>query len=349
MLHPKIDLWLVIPSICLSLMGLLILRSTTPALISNQVIFLIISVIVFWFVTSLDFRLIYTFYLPLYFLSIVLLVLPYLIGPSGRGTYRWIEFQFTRLQPSELVKPILLIVYSYLAQSAFRVRYFWLIILGILPITLIFLQPDLGSSLVLLVGWLTCFAAFLSPKKVLLIVLSFLILILPVYKFALRDYQKQRLYTYLNPYSDPLGQGYHVIQSLIAVGSGGIFGRGLGQGTQSQLRFLPEHHTDFVFASLAEELGFTGSVVVILLILLLIWRIYYVSQNTSDPTATLFCLSSASLLTFQSFVNIGMNIGLVPVTGITLPFLSYGGSSILSVSITLGIINSISTKSRLLV
>ena len=174
--------------------------------------------------------------------------------------------------------------------------------------------------------------------------LAGLILIMPVYGFILRDYQRQRLITYVNPYSDPLGNGYHIIQSLIAVGSGGLFGRGLGRGTQSQLRFLPEHHTDFIFASVAEELGFAGSVVIISLFLALLWRIYRISQTTVDNIATVFCLSIASMLTFQIFINIGMNIGLVPVTGITLPFVSSGGSSLISLAIMMGMVNSVSNR-----
>jgi len=171
------------------------------------------------------------------------------------------------------------------------------------------------------------------------------LIVFPLGQLALRPYQRDRLLTFINPTRDPLGRGYHVIQSLIAVGSGQIFGRGLGHGTQSQLKFLPEYHTDFVFASLTEELGFVGGILVIILFLFLLRRIYSISQTAPSVSASLFCLSSLAMLAFQIFINIGMNMGLAPVTGITLPFLSYGGSSLLSLGVLLGLLNSISAAS----
>ena len=154
--------------------------------------------------------------------------------------------------------------------------------------------------------------------------------------------QKDRLTTFINPYNDPLGRGYQVIQSVITVGSGQFLGRGLGHGTQSQLRFLPERHTDFIFASLSEELGFVGAATVLTLLTIFLWRVYDHSQASSHPIGTLFCLASLNMLAFQIFVNIGMNMGIAPITGITLPFVSYGGSSLLSQCIILGIISSLS-------
>jgi rod shape determining protein RodA len=171
-------------------------------------------------------------------------------------------------------------------------------------------------------------------------------LLLPLSWFVLQPYQRQRLLTFVNPYRDPLGSGYHVIQSTTAVGSGQLFGRGLGHGTQSQLRFLPEHSTDFVFASLTEELGFTGGILVLLLYFLLLKHIYKISQTTPFAAASNYCLAVLSTLTFQVFVNIGMNMGIAPVTGITLPFVSYGGSSLISLSLILGLVSSISVHSH---
>lgn len=169
---------------------------------------------------------------------------------------------------------------------------------------------------------------------------------IPAIQFGLHDYQKQRLMTFIDPYQDPLGKGYHVIQSIIAVGSGEVVGRGLGHGTQTHLQFLPEHHTDFIFASISEELGFVGSAFCLITYALLFWRIYTISQTVFDAKASLFCLASLAMLAFQTFVNIGMNIGIAPVTGITLPLVSYGGSSLLSVAIILGIVNSISRSAK---
>jgi rod shape determining protein RodA len=209
---------------------------------------------------------------------------------------------------------------------------------------IIYFQPDLGTTLVVFVGWASILLSRFSVKTAMVLISVAALMAVPIFEFGLQDYQKQRLITFINPYKDPLGKGYHVIQSTIAVGSGQIIGRGLGRGTQTQLKFLPEHHTDFIFASLSEELGFVGALTVIFLYGFLFWRIYRISQLASDPKASVFCLSSMALLSFQTFINIGMNLGLTPITGITLPLLSYGGSSLWSVAIGLGLINSISSR-----
>jgi len=343
---PRIDFWLLLPAMCLSLLGLLILRSIVPELLANQLLFFAVFVIIFILFSLVDYRIIFSLHLLVFIVSLVFLVLPFFFGVPSRGAVRWLQLGNFSLQPSEVVKPFLLVTFVIIATSQLPRKILLLILALAAPLLIIFLQPDLGSAIVLFVGWFTIFLSLVPPYKFLPLGLVGLLLFFPAYKYILKDYQRQRLMTYVNPYADPLGQGYHIIQSLIAVGSGGLFGRGLGHGTQSQLRFLPEHHTDFIFASLAEELGFAGSLVVIILLLSLLWRIYRISQQTSDPKAALFCLSAASLLAFQAAVNIGMNSGLVPITGITLPFLSYGGSSLLSLAITLGLIHSISLTSR---
>jgi rod shape determining protein RodA len=233
-----------------------------------------------------------------------------------------------------------------IASSQIDKKLILLILSVIPPSAIIFLQPDLGTTLVILVGWSTLLLTQISFKTVLVTLVSLSILAAPVYNFLLHDYQRQRIQTFINPYQDPLGKGYHVIQSIIATGSGGFLGKGLGHGTQSQLRFLPEYHTDFIFATLSESFGFIGSLAVVITYMFLIWRIYQISQMAASKSSSFFCIASAALLSFQIFVNIGMNIGLAPVTGVTLPFLSYGGSSLLSLGITIGIINSISVSRR---
>jgi rod shape determining protein RodA len=249
-------------------------------------------------------------------------------------------------QPSEIIKPFLLITFAAVASSEIKNKHLLLIILGVLPILSIYYQPDLGTTLVVLVGWASTVVSRLSIKSSLVAGLIAVLIGVPVVMFGLHDYQRQRLVSFANPYSDPLGNGYHVIQSIIAVGSGQMIGRGLGHGTQTQLKFLPEHHTDFIFASISEELGFIGAGLVLAFYAVMFWRIYRISQSVRDAKASLFCLSSMALLAFQTFVNIGMNLGLAPITGITLPLLSYGGSSLVSVAIILGLINSISRNSR---
>ena len=162
----------------------------------------------------------------------------------------------------------------------------------------------------------------------------------------LHDYQRQRVLTFLHPMNDPQGRSYNLIQAVIAVGSGMFFGKGIGEGTQSQLKFLPENHTDFIFASLAEKLGFLGTVIVLLAFIALLWRIYRIIMNVQDPFGKLFSIAAFLFLIVHFFVNIGMNVGLVPVVGVTLPFISYGGSSLLANFIMLGILSSISVASR---
>jgi len=342
MFRSNFDWKLIIPTILLTVLGLLIIRSAAPTLINNQLLFVITSIIIFVIISHVDFRIFTSLYIPIYLSSLFFLITPFIFGLHTRGAQRWLQFgQFT-LQPSEIIKPLLLIVFSVLITSASRYRTIFLIISAVIPITIILFQPDLGTSLVLLTGWLAIFLSKMKLKNVVSLLLLFAILIIPIYKFGLRTYQRQRIDSFVNPYSDPLGQGYHVIQSIIAVGSGQLVGRGLGQGTQSQLQFLPEHHTDFIFASLSEELGFVGALLVLVLFLTLIFRIYQISQKTTNAAASSFCLATIALLSFQIFVNIGMNMGIAPITGITLPFISYGGSSLLSLGITLGLIHSIS-------
>jgi len=187
------------------------------------------------------------------------------------------------------------------------------------------------------------FAAGL-PVKYLVTGTLALVVLFPLSWNTLKDYQRARLTTFVDPLSDPLQSGYNLLQSIIAVGSGQILGRGLGHGTQSQLKFLPERHTDFIFASLSEELGFVGGILIIGLFTLLLTRVLRYSQNAKDSFGALICFGAFSLITFQVFINIGMNTGLVPITGITLPLVSAGGSSLISTLASLGIVASVSLR-----
>lgn len=337
----KIDWWLALPALFLTLTGLLVLRSITPQLFSNQLLFSGVSAAFFLLFSSLDYQILKSLHLPIFIISILFILSPYLLGIHTRGAKRWLQVGQYTLQPSEIAKPFLLNSFSSLSQSPL-----FLFLVFLPPWLIIFFQPDLGTSLVIFSGWSVIFLSRFSPKSVLTFLLIVATLIVPVYAFLLRPYQRDRLRTFINPYHDPLGQGYHVIQSQIAVGSGQFLGRGLGHGTQSQLRFLPEQHTDFIFASLSEELGFVGVFSIFILFSLLFWRIYDISRRQTNSIVSVFCLSSLSLLAFQTFINIAMNMGIAPITGITLPFLSYGGSSLLSLGIHLGILNSISQSTR---
>lgn len=347
MLRLRLDWGLILPIFFLACIGLVTLRGISPDFLPAQMGFMAAATVAFIAANVVGHYLLFSLHWPIYALSMIFLFSPFVLGIASRGAHRWIQLSPSlSLQPSELIKPFLLITFVSIAVSDHRYKLPLLILAGLIPTSVIFLQPDLSTAIVIMVGWFTIFLSKVRLKLILAAMLMFFIAAVPIYQLLLHDYQKDRLRTFIDPYSDPLGRGYHVIQSLIAVGSGGWFGRGLGQGPQSDLRFLPEHHTDFVFASIGESFGFVGSATVIILFLFLIRRIYNISQATTDQQASLFCLAAASLLAFQAAANIGMNLGIVPVTGITLPFLSYGGSSLLSVSFTLGLVNSISMARR---
>lgn len=206
---------------------------------------------------------------------------------------------------------------------------------------MIFIQPDLGTSLTILAIWLGMLASSnISWKKTFILMLIGL-MTLPTTWFFLHDYQRERLLSFAAPQQDPQGIGFHVIQSTIAVGSGGVFGRGLGRGTQSRLQFLPEFRTDFIFAFIAEELGFLGSTIILILYAIILVLIFRILIKTRERFGELVCVGVLSMLFIQIFINVGMNLGILPITGITLPLLSYGGSSLISTLICLGLVASV--------
>jgi len=289
----------------------------------------------------------------IYVFCLLFLILPFFVGTVTRGSIRWIPIgQFT-IQPSEIVKPLLALICAwYWAKKTVSLKTFLFFSFLLSPIIiLIFFQPDLGSTLsVLSIFAGSLFALRIKPRQ-FFVFSAIIIIALPLVWFSLKNYQKTRITHFLDPYSDPLGKGYNLIQAKIAVGSGEFWGRGLGRGTQSHLTFLPERNTDFVFASLAEETGLAGSSFVLILYLFLFLRILKIAFHAEEnfPNGRLFFLLSMGLffyLSFQVIVNIGMNIGLLPITGITLPLVSYGGSSLLTNMISLGILESISIRSR---
>lgn len=216
-----------------------------------------------------------------------------------------------------------------------------------IPALLIFFQPDLGSAMVLIFLWLgIMIIAGIKFQQLVILFLIGIIILSIAWLVVLKPYQKDRIISFINPYIDPRGSSYQRIQSVIAVGAGQLWGRGLGQGSQSQLQFLPEQHTDFIFASIAEEWGFIGVCILFVAYCILFWRIIKTSLQASNNFARLFCIGALVVFFFQIFVNIGMNLGLLPIAGISLPFLSYGGSNLIISFITLGIIQSIVVRRR---
>ncbi len=338
------DLGFLVSIIFIVSLGLLIITSVNPELATTQSIFLVMGICLFLVAAFLDYQIFHVLSVPLYLITIVLLLAVPIFGEEIKGSVTWINFGFVRLQPSELAKiSVTTALASFWstrrANKASNIGLSFLIML--IPALFVFFQPDLGNTLILLAIWIVMAVFAGADKKIIASGALIMLIILPLAWHLLADYQKSRIETFLNPGMDPLGAGYSVIQSQIAVGSGQLFGRGLGHGTQSHLQFLPEHSTDFVFASLAEELGFVGAGVLILAFYFLLSRILKTAMLSSDRFGTLLALGIVGMFFTQAFINIGMNLGILPVTGITLPLVSYGGSSVLTSFAALGMVASI--------
>ncbi len=322
--------------------GTAVIGSVAPSLVGSQILFYIAGLGLFFLFSQIDPRIYKSIWKQTYVISIILLLMTLALGLESRGATRWISLAGFRLQFSEILKPFLMIslaaLISFQQESKFK-NFLYFLIIGAIPMFLIFKQPDLGSALVYLAG--SSFMIFVSGINLWYIfsVLISFVIFLPVAWHFLAQYQKDRIFSFINPQVDPLGISYNAIQAVIAVGSGMFFGKGLGLGTQSQLLFLPEHHTDFIFASTAEELGFLGAGLLLIVYFILIMKIFKNAGATKDSFVRLLIVSLGAMIFAQVFINVGMNLGILPVTGITLPLVSYGGSSILSVMISLGIIS----------
>ncbi len=309
-----------------------------------------IGLVVFLVMTVFDYRWLKTLAWPLYVVNVGLLVMTLAIGSGVGGSARWVEFGPFTFQFSELAKILMIIVLAtYLGNREGRLDSLGAILgaclLMVPPLVLVMMQPDLGTSLVLasiLAGML--FMSGASLRWLLVGALAVLAAVPIAWAYVLRDYQKDRILSFLNPAADTQGSGWQVLQSQTTVGSGGLLGTGLTNGAQARGGFLPVQESDFVFAVLAQELGFLGTLVVFLLFTALLWRILACAWRSRDPFGTLFGAGLASAILFQVFVNVGMVIGITPVTGIPLPFISHGGASLISLAIGLGVIQSINLR-----
>lgn len=285
-------------------------------------------------------------------LGIVLLVLVLMAGDVGKGAQRWLDIYVIKFQPSEMMKLVTPMMLAwYLSERPLPPGFKSLVIsamLVLVPTLLIARQPDLGTSI--LVAAAGFFVVFLSGIRwrVLIGTLLALLAFVPILWHMMRDYQKQRVLTLLNPESDPLGSGYHIIQSKIAIGSGGIYGKGWLNGTQSQLDFLPERHTDFIFAVFSEEFGMMGAVVLLSLYAFIILRSLYIATKAQDNFGRLLAGSLGLTFFVYLFVNVGMVSGILPVVGVPLPLVSYGGTSMVTLMVGFGILMSINSNRRLL-
>lgn len=286
-----------------------------------------------------------------YLIAVILLVLVELVGDISKGAQRWLNIGFMRIQPSEFLKLVLpLTIAAFLSRGSLPPRPLNIIIAFILvaiPTVLILLQPDLGTAILVAVsGFITIFLAGLSLWWVLLAIIAGAIAGPVMWNYVLHDYQKQRVLTFINPESDPLGAGYHIIQSKIAIGSGGIYGKGWLQGSQSQLDFLPEPHTDFIFAVLAEETGLIGFFVLMGIYAFIIIRCLIITFNATNNFDRILAGTYTFVMPFYIFINIGMVSGILPVVGVPLPMISYGGTSMIILAINFGIIMSIHTHKK---
>ncbi|MBF0583652.1 MAG: rod shape-determining protein RodA [Magnetococcales bacterium] len=287
-----------------------------------------------------------------YGISLALLVAVFLAGSVSMGARRWLDVGFMRIQPSELMKVTLVLALArYYHDRAVVVGFGWRdlgipLLLVAMPLALILKQPDLGTGITMAaVGMVVIVVAGLSWKMILLS-LALLLAALPVAWGALHDYQRQRIYTLFAPERDPLGSGYHIIQSKIAVGSGGLLGKGFMAGSQSHLDFLPERHTDFIFSVLAEEWGFVGCVTLMILYMLITFRGLLIASMAHHRFGLLTAVGFITLFAFQVIINIGMVIGLLPVVGIPLPLISYGGSSLITLLFSMGLIAHVGIYSK---
>lgn len=324
--------------------------SNNFTLFKKQLVFILAGFFLMFCFSFLDYRLFKNhslFLIFLYLISLVLLILVLFVGRPIRGSVSWFSFGQFVFQPVEFVKLVIVLVLAkYFSQrhvEMYRIQH--IIVSGIyvfLPIGLVLLQPDLGSAFILIFLWMgLIILAGIKPRHLLIVLLIGLIICSAAWQFFLKDYQKQRILTFLNPQEDPLGRSYALNQSLIAIGSGKTFGKGLGHGTQAQLGFLPENKSDFIFAAFAEEWGLLGVLLLFSFWLLLFWRLTKVCLSASNNFSRIFVAGVCLIFFSQIIINLGMNMGLLPVTGISLPFISYGGSNLIMNFAELGIVQSI--------
>lgn len=287
----------------------------------------------------------------IYFANLLLLVAVLLFGKSSLGAKRWIGFGALRLQPSEFMKLSMVICIAKYFETDRTVGGYGLkdlllpSLLVFIPAGLIMLQPDLGTALIILLTFASMMLFIKVKTRTLLIIASCAAIALPtVYKFALKPYQQQRLVSFLDPMSDPKGSGYNSIQSMVAVGSGKLLGKGYRKGTQSQLNFLPEHHTDFIFSVFSEEHGFVGCIVLVAIYLAFLLNGLFVAYQSHDKFGILLALGIMTIFFWHIFINMGMVMGLLPIVGVPLPFLSYGGSSLWTSMLGVAILTNIANK-----
>jgi rod shape determining protein RodA len=361
--HPGYTIWqclhldgyLLLGLFLLISLGLVILYSASSQnqlVIEQQVLHIIVASIVMVIFAQISPIVYGRWAIWIYILGVLLLFAVLMVGHVGKGAERWINLGIIHFQPSELMKlalPMFLAAYCHKIHLPLTTQsILFLLVIILIPVLLTAKQPDLSTAILLIIaGGSVLLLAGLSWHLIGFISVL-LTLSAPLSWYFLHDYQRQRVLTFLNPERDPLGAGYHIIQSKIAIGSGGFFGKGWLNGTQSHLHFLPEHATDFIFAVCGEELGFLGSVILVMIFMIIILRGLYITIHAQDTFSRL--LAGSLTLTFfvSFFINMGMVTGILPVMGLPLPLVSYGGSSMVTLMAGFGILMSIQTHRKLL-
>ena len=313
---------------------------------SRQVVWIFISVIVFFAASWVDWRFLRRtgVVVALYLAAIALLLLLFVFGSIFKGAQSWFSLGLFAVQPVDLVKLVLVITLAkYFSRRHIEIAYYRHILISGLYTLIIFavvaLQPDFGSAIIIFLIWFgMVLVSGISPKHLGLVLGGVAVAFAALWLFIFAPFQKERILTFIDPARDIRGAGYNAFQSMVAVGSGGITGKGVGYGTQSRLELLPEYETDFIFAAFAEEWGFVGAILLFVFNGLVVWRVLVIAIRGSTNFEVFFCVGVAVTLMAHFIVNVGMNIGLLPVTGVTLPFMSYGGSHLVTEFLALGMI-----------
>lgn len=352
----QLDWYLFVPALLISLAGLVTMNSFAGEnyFFMRQSIWILVAVLVYLGATMVDWRFLRrtSVLVPFFFLIISLLGLLLLVGEVTRGIQGWFRLGPIAFQPSDPAKIILILMLSkYFSRRHIEIKHLRHILVSGLYTFLIFIpvffQPDFGGAIVLFGIWFgMVLLSGISKKHLAYVAGGGLIIVACLWMFVFAPYQKARILTFIHPLEDVRGAGYNAYQSTIAVGSGQLLGKGIGQGSQSKLQYLPEYETDFIFAAFAEEWGFVGGALLLILILILLFRIVSNAEHSATNFETLFGLGVAILFTVHIGIHVGMNMGVMPVTGITFPFMSYGGSHLLTEWLALGMLSSMKRYSQ---
>lgn len=355
----EFDWFLFILTIGLAIFGIVMIFSATRTLGSNtnvivQSISLLLGCTLMMIACFFDYEQLKNLVKPIYIFAVALLILVLLVGVGNEswGAKSWIRFGSVGVQPSEIAKICFIVTFSFHLSKVHDDINKPLVLLGLILhigvfLALIALQPDMGSAMVFLFMFICfLFVAKLSYKYIVPLGILGMVSLPFIYKYVLSEYQQKRIQVFFNPDLDPLGRGYNVIQSKIAVGSGQLWGKGYLEGTQNQLGYLPTKYTDFIFSVISEELGFIGAMAVVIALFLIIYKCFKTAQKADNAFGRYICVGVGSMLLFHVFENVGMCIGLMPVTGIPLPFISYGGSSLIVNMVAIGLVLSVSYHNK---